>query len=248
MAIPTGRYYEVFAVTHQLSAAIILAAVWIHAGRGRWNTVPTIYLLSASGILTITRGFWLYRIIKRNIRIGRKFARATVERDGKIMIVSVTLPRSWDIKAGQWVKICMPSLSWSSCLQWHPFALSSYEVVNSETVINLMIEKRKGFTALLANQASPEMLTFIDGPYGREIQLRTYGTVLLFASEIGIAGLLLYAQELLEDYHAQKTSCKQIFLFWETEDSTLYGRRINSCLHSLSSHNVSKTSLVSFAI
>jgi predicted ferric reductase len=238
-AIPTGRYYEVFAITHQFSAAVILATVWIHAG-GRWNTVPTIYLLSVSGILTITRCFWLYRIITQNLRIGSKFARATVEKDGKIMIVSVTLPRAWDFKAGQYVKICIPYLSWSSCLQWHPFAISSSELVNGDKVIRLMIRERKGFTALLANRGIPEMLALVDGPYGREIQLRSYGTVLLFASGIGIAGLLLYAHQILEEYDAQKTSCRRIFLFWETDDVTAYGRKIQSCLHSLSSHSVGR--------
>ena len=118
-----------------------------------------------------------------------------MEKDGKIMIVSVTLPRPWHFKAGQHVKLCIPSLSRSSFLQWHPFALSSYEVFNGNTVIRLMIRERKGFTALLANKGYPdyEMVALINGPYGKQIQLRTYGTVLLFASRIGIARLLLYA-------------------------------------------------------
>jgi NAD(P)H-flavin reductase len=180
----------------------------------------------------------------RNLRIGNKFARATVEKDGKIMIVSVTPPRPWDPKGGQYVKICIPYLSWSSCLQWHPFAISSYERVNNKMIIRLIIRERKGFTALLANRGDPEMLALVDGPYGREIQLRSYGTVLLFASEIGIAGVLLYAQQILEDYDAQKTCCRKILLFWETNDSIAYGERIESSLHSFSSHSVSGISLI----
>lgn len=241
-ALPTGRYYEAFAVTHQFSAAVIIAMVGTHAGRGRWNTVPSIYLLGAAGILIITRCFWLFRIIYRNLRIGSKLARATVERDGKIMIVSVTLPRPWDFKAGQNVKICIPCLSWSSFLQWHPFDLSSYELINGSMVIRLMIRERKGFTAILASKGSPdrEMLALVDGPYGREIQLRTYGTVLLFASGIGIAGLLLYAHQTLEEYFAQRTSCRRILLFWEIDDSMAYESIIESYLHKLSSHSVGR--------
>ena len=58
-----------------------------------------------------------------------------------------------------------------------------------------MIREREGLTAILASKGSPdrEMLALIDGPYGREIPLRTYGIVLLFTSGIGIIGLLLYA-------------------------------------------------------
>jgi hypothetical protein len=58
-----------------------------------------------------------------------------------------------------------------------------------------MIKEREGLTAILASKRSPdrEMLALIDSPYGREILLRTYGTVLLFVNRIGITGLLLYA-------------------------------------------------------
>jgi NAD(P)H-flavin reductase len=133
-----------------------------------------------------------------------------MEKDGKVMIVSVTLPRLWNFKAGQCVKLCIPSLGWGSFLQWHPFALSSCELVDGNMVIRLMIRERKGFTAILANKGNPdhEMVALIDGPYGKQIPLRTYGTVLLFASGIGIAGVLLYAQQTLEEYDAQRTSCR----------------------------------------
>jgi predicted ferric reductase len=239
-AIPIGRYYEAFAVIHRFSPAVIIAMVWIHVGTGRPNTVPTIYLLGAACMLTITWCLWLIRIIYRNLRIGSKLPRATVEKDGKIMIVSVTLPRSWNFKAGQHVKLCVPSLSWGSFLQWHPFTLSSYELVNGNMVIHLMIRERKGFTAILANKGNPdqEMVALIDGPYGKQIQLRTYSTVLLFASGIGIAGILLYAQQTLEEYDAQITSCRRIFLFWEIDDSTAYLKIMQQYIYKLSSHSV----------
>jgi NAD(P)H-flavin reductase len=163
-----------------------------------------------------------------------------MEKDGKVMIVSVTLPRLWNFKAGQCVKLCIPSLDWGSFLQWHPFALSSCELVDGNMVIRLMIRERKGFTAILANKGNPdhEMVALIDGPYGKQIPLRTYGTVLLFASGIGIAGVLLYAQQTLEEYDAQRTSCRRIFLFWEIDDSTAYLNIMQQYIYKLSSHSV----------
>jgi hypothetical protein len=80
-------------------------------------------------------------------------------------------------------------------------------------IIRLIIKERKGFTTLLANRGDLEMLALIDGPYSREIQLRSYSTILLFASEIGIARVLLYAQQILKDYDAQKTCYRKILLF-----------------------------------
>jgi len=105
-----------------------------------------------------------------------------------------------------------------------------------------MIREREGLTAILASKGSPdrEMLALIDGPYGREIPLRTYGIVLLFTSGIGITGLLLYAHQTLEEYYAQRTSCRRIFLFWEIDDNTAYENIIESYLHRLSSHSISK--------
>ena len=57
---------------------------------------------------------------------------------------------------------------------------------------------------MLVNKGNPnqEMVALIDGPYGKQIQLRTYSTVLLFASGIRIARILLYAQQTLEEYDA----------------------------------------------
>ncbi len=80
-------------------------------------------------------------------------------------------------------------------MQWHPFTLLSCELVNGNVVVHLMIRERKGFIAMLANKRNPdnEMVVLIDGPYGKQIQLRTYGIVLLFASGIRIARLLFYA-------------------------------------------------------
>jgi len=239
-AIPTGRYYEAFAIVHRFSPAVIIATVWIHAGTGKLNTAPTIYLLGTACILTITWCFRLVKIVYRNLRIGSKLPRATIKKDGKIMIVSITLARRWNLKAGQHVNLCIPSLQWGSILQWHPFNVSSYELINEDMVIDLIIRERKGFTATLANKWKPDhdMVALIDGPHGNQIQLRTYGTVLLFASGIGIAGLLLYVQQTLEDYDAQRTSCRRLFLFWEIDDSTAYLSIMQQHIYRLSSHSV----------
>ena len=82
------------------------------------------------------------------------------------------------------------------------------------------------------------MVALINGLYSKQIQLRTYSTVLLFASGIGIAGILLYAQQTLEEYNAQRTSCRQIFLFWEIDNSTAYLNIMQQYVFKLSSHSV----------
>lgn len=86
-------------------------------------------------------------------------------------------------------------------------------------VIVLIIEKRKGFTASLKLCAGPGagIKALIDGPYGRDLHLSSYGMVLLFASGIGIAGQLPCVRQLLQEFHMCKTNCRRIVLFWEMD-------------------------------
>ena len=74
----------------------------------------------------------------------------------------------------------------------------------------LIIQKRSGFTGSLFLHTNndlvynSEMRAVIKGLYRNEFNLKSYGTVLLFATEIGIAGQLLYVTQLLEGYHNYK--------------------------------------------
>jgi hypothetical protein len=62
-------------------------------------------------------------------------------------------------------------------------------------VICLIIRERKGFTAILANikNLNYKIVALINSLYSKQILLRTYSIVLLFASKIEIAKVLLYA-------------------------------------------------------
>ncbi|KAI9767709.1 MAG: hypothetical protein M1839_004370 [Geoglossum umbratile] len=62
-----------------------------------------------------------------------------------------------------------------------------------------------------------EMKAIIEGPYGNELNLELYGTVLLFATGIGIAGQLPYVKQLLEGYHNCEVKTQRIALFWEMD-------------------------------
>ncbi|KAB2099591.1 hypothetical protein AG0111_0g12058 [Alternaria gaisen] len=61
------------------------------------------------------------------------------------------------------------------------------------------------------------MRAVVEGPYGNELPLDSYGTVLLFATGIGIAGQLPYVTQLLEGYLNCKVKTRRIALFWEVE-------------------------------
>ena len=86
-----------------------------------------------------------------------------------------------------------------------------------------IVQKQRGFTKNLFLHANSnrsqnyEIRALVKGPYGKELDLKSYGTVLLFATGIGIAGMLPYVTQLLEGYHNCEVKTRRIALFWELE-------------------------------
>jgi NAD(P)H-flavin reductase len=67
-----------------------------------------------------------------------------------------------------------------------------------------------------------DLAAVIEGPYGKGLNLDSYGTVLLFATGIGIAGQLPFVAQLLEGYHNYEVKTRRIALFWQVESESRY--------------------------
>ncbi|KFA76986.1 hypothetical protein S40288_10350 [Stachybotrys chartarum IBT 40288] len=105
----------------------------------------------------------------------------------------------------------------------HPFCVAwSYKKDGSDYIV-LIIETKHGFTKQLCSHRNIElnntieMVALIEGPYGRELDLDSYGTVLLFATGIGIAAQLSYIWQLLNRSHTSQSRTKKIQLYWQVE-------------------------------
>ena len=77
----------------------------------------------------------------------------------------------------------------------------------------------------------------IEGPYGKELDLELYGTVLLFAIGIGIAGQLPYVIQLLEGYYNCEVKTWRIALFWELDSE----RKLSYISMGMAANNRSKS-------
>lgn len=91
--------------------------------------------------------------------------------------------------------------------------------IPGKQVISLIVKKHTGFTQKLWKRAEQcsSALTFnayIEGPYGTERSLSSYGTVMLFASGVGITHQLPYVRELVEGYCQGTVATKRITLVW----------------------------------
>jgi ferredoxin-NADP reductase len=63
--------------------------------------------------------------------------------------------------------------------------------------VTFLVHARNGLSAWLA-RSIPKQKVYLDGPYGLDLQLGRYKTVILVGDGIGIAGILPHAQYLAE--------------------------------------------------
>ena len=155
--------------------------------------------------------------------------------------------RPWNSRPGQYVYISIPGLSVSTVIQKHPFYIAwTYRDASDRQVVVLVIRRRLGFTAKLINIALKTSITLltapnetvrphplhdnqnsekrgilVEGPYGRPLDLKRYTNVVLFATDIGIAGLLPYIEHLLHSRQSRTVELYRVSLYWQIQSEGL---------------------------
>jgi predicted ferric reductase len=153
----------------------------------------------------------------RNIAIGRPFARAQVEEVSNALRVMVTVPRAWEVKAGQYIFLTIPRAGILSGVQSHPFMIAWWEWSVAGLRVYLLVKRRRGFTKDLTGRIGKISLAFIDGPYGQKHDFGDYGTVIMFATDIGIAGHIPFIKELVRGYNSCEVRTRRIVVVWQME-------------------------------
>ena len=94
---------------------------------------------------------------------------------------------------------------------------------NGKTTYSLVVRARSGMTKKLLDQAlrhgggdgkHTTLRCLIEGPYGGERSMASYGTVMLFASGVGITHQMPYVKELVEGFNAGTVAAKKVTLVW----------------------------------
>ena len=104
-------------------------------------------------------------------------------------------------------------------------SLDSPKLERETTTIHLVMAKRTGMTAALYNKAraSPTgiitMFGLIEGPYGGNDSLHSYGTVVLFAAGIGITHQIGHIRDLLIGNMEGTTATQKIVLIWTVKNT-----------------------------
>ncbi|KAH8674404.1 hypothetical protein BGZ60DRAFT_403841 [Tricladium varicosporioides] len=215
-------------VAYRLMCDTVLIAIWRH-------------LPSKKAVALFFRiGIWLWTLATaahwavfafRNLVFNKPFATATARRLSNkdledqslvglstVLQVDITIPRPWHVKAGQSVFLSIPKLGIFTGLRGHPFMISWWERDRKGLTISLLVKSRAGFTAELDRHTNKCLRAFIDGPYGSQHDFGEYGTVIMIATGIGIAGHIPYIKELISGYNNCEVKTRRIRLIWEIED------------------------------
>jgi predicted ferric reductase len=196
-------------------------SIWWHIGKQRY--IDRILLLIGIGVFAAFDILRFARILYQNFTTKQAWVRASaVERNG-VILLRLELPRRWKIQPGDFVYLRCLSISPWSLFESHPFSIAWWEedknLSGQATTIYLLINPQHGFTSRLlhrSNQNRPLQMA-IDGPFGKVVKTSNYGTIVLFATGIGIAALIPFIKAIMDDQKAGRTSVRRMSLIWEID-------------------------------
>ncbi|OBT43218.1 hypothetical protein VE00_06389 [Pseudogymnoascus sp. WSF 3629] len=208
--------YEWFPRSHLILTAVVLVALWFHLPSKK--LVARSFFLAGVILWTVVTMLHLVYFTFRNIASGRILAKARVMGLPGAMKVAVNVARPWHVKAGQYIFLSIPAAELTSVLQSHPFLIVWWERNMDGLTIFLLVDPTRRFANKLDSLQNKKLVSLIDGPYGLEHNFGEYGTVLMFATGLGIAGHMLYIRELVSGYNSCDVSTRRIVLIWQVDD------------------------------
>ena len=208
-------FYEFFLKNHLILTVVASIGLWQHLLLRK--TMAQIYLKIGSGIFVTFLAVHVLGLAFRNIFFGSPCPRAEINDLQGAVHVTVTTARPWKIKAGQYVYLWIPGMSFWSFFQSHPFMIAWWESNGAKTTITLLITPEAGFTSFLPRSSNSVFRAGIDGPYGVPTNFGDHGTVLMFATNIGIATQIPYIKALMEGYNSFEVKTRKIHLVWQLD-------------------------------
>ena len=125
----------------------------------------------------------------------------------------------------------MPTLNLRAAVQSHPFIIASW-TESDPIYIELLIKPENGFTNNLWDVAikykNPEegeisdheypaksWMIWYSGPYGNPESIDDYGSVLMIATDFGVAAYMPILQELIRGYEKCRVRTRRVHLVWQ---------------------------------
>lgn len=211
-----------FLRTHQLLAFCIGLTTWFHV-QSSTSLVARYGTIAAGACLVLGSADVAIRTFTLNKWFLCGMARARISLVGHVVRVVIVTPTRFEIHAGQHIYIWIPGVSFSSCLQLHPFVVVSARQLSQGLKMELMIEPRRGWTFTLAQRAREDdaghptrsYRVLFSRPHGTRIPVDDYGRVILAASGWGLMAQIPYLQHLIRGYESGTTRARRIHLIWQ---------------------------------
>ncbi|KAF8545272.1 hypothetical protein BDD12DRAFT_785781 [Trichophaea hybrida] len=203
-------FFEFFIRLHVCLALVATVSLWYHIPQ-EWRT--RVYLVVFYGIWAFTFMLRISLLLYRNIGWHTQTEWSNgevVTRSVHGLHVSVRVRKPWEFRAGQVVYVRIPGISLWGFIQSYPFFVTSWSNERDGTATLELLLEGKGTTRKLG----ANFRAFVEGPYGQEKDLGSYGTVLMFATNFGIVAQLPYIKRLLEANRDRKCVTRTVVLHW----------------------------------
>ncbi|KFZ13859.1 hypothetical protein V501_03498 [Pseudogymnoascus sp. VKM F-4519 (FW-2642)] len=211
--------YELFLRTHQALAVASAYAVWRHLPSD--NPFPRGYVYVSAGLFSFMFVLQSGSVILQNGIFWYHLSRATITHESGALKVRLHLEKPLKVDDGQYINLWIPSVSFWSFLQSHPFMVISWEPSEQKT-LDLLIEPRRGLTRELLHHAKEgytlNPIVVFSGPHGPHVPMHEYESILMVASGFGIAAHFSHLKRLIYGYNSRLVRARRIHLVWQIRD------------------------------
>lgn len=208
------RHFECFQAVHLLVYPFI-GLLMAHGTRG-WLQAPMLgyWLAGPTLLLLAERAVRSYRYL---VPVNAKL----VPQQSDVVMLVLKRKKSWRIQPGQYVLLCVPTIS---LFQWHPFTVSSF----SDDEIRVHIRTTSGsWTRAIGIVEFDKVL--VDGPFGSPAE-KFYGfdRTIVIGTGIGITPYIgVLSNKLLADSDRRRKSTSKglqqsIDLHWVARDASVF--------------------------
>jgi hypothetical protein len=234
LSIPYIRHvaYEIFLRTHQAQGGALLYAIWQHLPSS--TLLPRLYVIIILGLFLLALVLQSVTLLYQNGAFSsRGCPRVLVTCDGSsqsdekadpnpVIKVRIVLSRPMKVKAGQYINLWMPSVSLWSWAQVHPYMVTSWSREAQQT-LDLLVQPCRGFSANLfrhacaARPGSASFLGLITGPHGISESVDHYESILVIASDLGVAAAIPYLKKLIYSYNTSASCTRRVHFVWQLQ-------------------------------
>lgn len=189
--------YEIFVMQHLAAAAVFLWLLWVHVPQyAQYNIWFAVAAVSVDKLVTGAWTAWTNVSLRKGEKdgesaqvIGHKAEIRTLN-DSMVEVIVHDVKFKW--AAGQHIYLRMPTVGVNP-IESHPFTIANAYNNPSDigrNSIQLIVEKKTGFTKRLHNAASKQgnrkHIAFVTGPLGNPPVWAAFETLVLISASTGI--------------------------------------------------------------